>query len=173
MAVGVLHLGRAESVTRADRLDLPEQHLGQAVPGHLGELVNRGHEHGWQKAVDLFVDYDHGQALTRGLALAEWTLTQRIAAVDDRSSAAACRCFHADVASRVDWRAAPWTVRELRRRSGAAGTRRPELPTRLPHCFGALLCRVRPAALPDPETDAARPLPQLYLPTRPHLPPHP
>src|SRR5215472_19309174 len=82
VAAGVVNLGRPESVPLADTIDLPEEHLGLALPGHLGELVHRGDQERGELAVDLLIDDQDRDALVRGLPPAEGTLTELVPAVD-------------------------------------------------------------------------------------------
>jgi len=78
MAPGVIDLGRAEAVAGAIAIHLPEEHLDQPVPGHLGEFVHRGDQEGGELAVDLLIDHQDRDALVRGLLSAERTLTKFI-----------------------------------------------------------------------------------------------
>src|ERR1035438_4982819 len=87
MTPGIVDLGRSEPVPLAEPIDLPEEHLGLALPGHLGELVHSGDQGSRELAVDLLIDDEDRDALVRGLPPAERTLTELVAAVDERAAA--------------------------------------------------------------------------------------
>src|SRR5208337_2239331 len=111
-----------------DAIDLTEEHLGLALPGHLGELVHRGDEDSGELAVNLLIDDEDGYAVVRGLPPAERTLTELVAAVDEGASSTFARCLDVVAAgAELDLRSAPGAVGQLVRRAAAAD------------CTGALL----------------------------------
>src|SRR5271166_2459877 len=128
MAPGVVDLRRSEPVPLTDPIDLPEEHLGLTLPGHLGELVHRGDKESGELAVNLLIDDQDRDTLVRGLPPAERTLTEFVAAVDEGASSTFARCLDVVAAgAELDLRPAPGAIGQLVRRAAAA------------NCTGALL----------------------------------
>src|SRR5271167_4468160 len=114
MAPGVVDPRRSEPVPLTDPIDLPEEHLGLALPGHLGELVHRSDQQGGEFAVNLLINDQNGDALVRGLPPAERTLTELVAAVDEGASPPLARCLDVVAAgAELDLRSAPGAVGQL------------------------------------------------------------
>src|SRR5271166_1125627 len=120
MAPGVVDLRRSEPVPLTDPIDLPEEHLGLALPGHLGELVHCGDEESGELAVNLLIDDQDRDTLVRGLPPAERTLTELVAAVDEGASSTFARCLDVVAAgAELNLRSAPGAVGQLVRRATA------------------------------------------------------
>ena len=64
--------------------DSAEEALHVAAPGHLREFVDRGEKEGREESIDLFVDRDDRDSLTRRLSLGE--RAGAFAAVEERPS---------------------------------------------------------------------------------------
>ena len=107
-------------MARTETVDLSEQHLRAAVPRHLCKLVDSGYDQRRQKAVDLFVDDHHGDALAIGLETAEIAPAKWVAAIQQRAAAFRGIRFGGHVLSHSETTAAPWAVGQLDGRSGVA-----------------------------------------------------
>jgi hypothetical protein len=157
VVVGVFDFWGTKPMTRAHAVDLSEEHLGLAAPGHLRELVHGSDEHRRQQPIDLLVHHDDRKALARGSRTREVTLAEGVTAKGQCARATTAVRLHLDVTPRLDPRAAPRTVRQLRRRADTTPElSRPASAVRLTQGFRTLLGRVRRRTPPHPEPDTER-----------------
>ena len=142
-----------EPVARAIAIDLPEQHLRAAVPGHLRELVDGCDQEGRQTPVDFFVNRDHRNAVFRRPCPAEVALAESIAAVGQHARTALRIGLDPHMLADIDRAAAPRAVSELQRRADTAA--RPHAPPAKNRVMG-LVDRVGRRLHPDPQAHPKR-----------------
>ncbi len=101
--------------------DFAKEHLGLALPGHLGEFINGGDQQAGQAAVDFLIDHYNGQAFIRRLARRKFTLPERVRAVLECAPASTFVNFDCDVVG-AERPAAPGAVGQLQWCAFAAQT---------------------------------------------------
>src|SRR5579859_1553851 len=92
---------------------LPKEHLRLAFPGQLGKFVYGGDQQGWQEAIDLFINDQHGQAFRTGLFAAKSTLSVAIATVHQCAPTPFFIGFDVDVFAGCYHLTTPGTMRQL------------------------------------------------------------
>ena len=90
----VINLGRQKAMAVANLRHLAEQHLGPAVPGHLGEFVHRSDQQGRRATVDFLIYYHHRQPFLGRVPLGEFAAAHVVAAVSDATADVAGCLIH-------------------------------------------------------------------------------